>query len=686
MKITMSDAWCYVTETNFVPQVIKNALQYEWVDEESGARVMKSLYIEAEQKFPAGAWYSVKRILERYNIFFNFEDRTIYPTGADEIENSIHLRDYQEAAERSYFDGENEHQAKFRGICSIATGGGKTIVASKFIAKINLPTVFFVHTKDLLVQTKRVMTDLFGAGLVGSAGGGEDDYRTLDGEYRQIVIVMIQALYYHGRKKGWLVKPEYADLIQRAKIMICDECHHSSSDSWFWVAQACPAPYRLGLTATPWRNDGRDLLLQAATGPVTHKISSKELVERGWLSKPIIKMYNVQVTLDPRFEDTTWHNTYKAGIVFNPHRNAIIAQAAVKRMAENKSVLIIINHKIHGLILWQMISAMIAAMKEHGKINANDETINAMVMNSEFDIDSRRAALFLFRTAKLKGLIGTSIYDEGVDLPSVNTVIMAAGGKSDTKIIQRLGRSLRLGDRCLFITANNNCTLLTNDPSKPFRCMELEKKIEQYNPKEAAKHAWKTINEVIGNVKQYDAEYSEIVGRRPIWEVNSKEIFHLWNEVQREGLLDSKAIHEVANGIGEKTREQYRRCSENLNNAVVGPEEVKLFRMLAMLVGVDETISVKCPYRKTKNEVEYIDFYDGCQKHLSEHSGKRLKTYDYEEHEPQEGFVDEFILDDEDPKNDLIYQTRGTFIDMDDMMRKYGAYFSVDTDDDIPTY
>lgn len=682
MKITMSDAWCYITEENFIPTVISSSLEYALIDEEKGTKTIKSLYIKEEKKFPSGSWWSVKNVLDRQNIFYVFEDKTVYPTGNEPIENGIHLRPYQQDGMNAFMNGANEFGARFRMIESISTGGGKTILAAKAIATINLPTIFFVHTKDLLVQTSRVLSELLGSDIVGTAGGGEDKYKNPDGSYKQIIVAMIQAFYYHGKKAGFEKKKEYFEILSRAKFMVCDESHHSSSDSWFWIAQQCPAPYRLGLTATPWRHDGKDLLLQAATGPVCHKISSKELVELGFLSRPLIKMYGVNAVLDSRFDDTTWPNKYKAGIVFNSHRNAVIAAAAVKDMLENRSVLIIITMKIHGIVIWQMINNLLNKRREKGE--HIDDTCSAMFMNSEFDIDSRRMCLNMFRSGQLRCIIGTSIYDEGIDLPSVNTVIMAAGGKSDTKIIQRLGRSLRLGDRCLFITAGNSCTLLTEDPSKPFRCMELSRNTSLFNRKEVAEEAFRMIQDYIGNIKVFNKTTSEIVGKRPIWDANSQEILRMWEEVARDRLFSVPELESISPGIGERILKQYEICKSNLSKKIVEQQEIKLFRMCAYIISLDKNICIKCPHKKTKNEVKFIDFYDGFQEHLKTHSINRLKIYEYEDHDPVEGFVDEFI--NEPYQDDDVHNTQGCYIDMDEMMKNFPDFFTKKADDDIPDY
>ena len=967
-----------------------------------------------------------------------------------------------------------------------------------------------------------------------------------------------------------------------ANNTLTHNCHHSSSDSWFWIAQACPAPYRLGLTATPWRSDGRDLLLNAATGPVGHKVSSAGLVEAGWLSKPDIKLYYVNSKLDDRFDDSTWPNKYKAAIVFNDHRNALIATMAAKRMLENKSVLIIIGHKIHGVIIMTLINRIIANWRENDSNKAEnyDRTCQAMIMNSEFDIESRKAALNLFRQGQLKCLIGslhpnepiwikdmaagqisithigefcerfgfiktglykgqkaceyndvdifnkdgspkfqaltenkdgkvywenitnvirhkntksvqeitldngmitqvtdnhsiinekgeptvpkvdgkvktshfeiagyqreidvidiitknsslviedlesievifsgldrnfiyrlqrvrsgtwnethnyktykrlmpegieepedlkafqeeydknvwyekrkfrckllnfynikylhkiphklqirrsrseltlsskipiteelmrilgafaaegclchstasqfvvtwscrndkeldirpgfkeksqiretlkkdieqvfgvkpyedslglhfrsklayalfdglqivitkekraqkqvppfiwqcsekmqkeflwgyflgdgsfdhknnrvkftscsyillcgirqilinldcrivhlnnrsfcerqvqrswnlaveddpfgyckikirndggrykkslladnapikdikyleseqqpkyvyditvykthrfytasgiclnqTSIYDEGVDLPSVNTVIMAAAGKSETKVIQRLGRSLRLGDRCLYYTANHHCTLLTEDENNPATCVELQKNLENLNIKEAAKHAWWTMNEILGNVKHWDAKEKDIVGSRLICDVNSKEVLRLWNEIIKVGATTDSDLGHICEKLQKRIREEYLELYNELISGAVGQKSIRFFRSAAMLLGIYKNIQINCESRKEKIDVEYIDFYDDCEIHLAEHSTARLHTYEWEGHDPKQGNPEEFI-DPNDPE-DPVKVTSGNFIDMDDMFKRFPDYFSTDNE------
>ncbi len=578
-----------------------------------------------------------------------------------------------------------------------------TILAADSIAKINQPAIFFVHTRDLMVQTERVFSEIFGPDMVGVLGGGEETYKNEDGSFKFIIVAMIQSLAYHGKRKDFEVKPEYKLVLESRKTAIFDETHHSGSESWFYVAQSCPAPFRMGLTATPWRADGLGILLEATTGPVINKISSKELVERGWLSKPDIIMYPVDTQLDERFYDkaldekNNYHRRSKVGIIFNDHRNAIIVAATLKALSQNETVLIIIKEKIHGFFLWKLLGG-------------DTKPQEIVLVNGTFDAATRRSIMEGFRNQKTKVIIATSLYDEGIDLPSVNVVIMGAGGKSDTKMIQRLGRALRLGDRCVFLDAIKNCQLLGN-AENPYKCVELGKDLSKYDSKLAAYYAMIEINEVLGNIKHWSSTEYDIVGRRMIEDANAKEVQRMYNSAFSDNLLTGETGIEQIDKLQPIIKKLYSDVHVALENDKIGrfaklgkqkiilrdskvyykkikptKDEVKyvktmtqkatkLLRLCAWIIGVNNSVAISCPYKKVKTTVKYIDFFDACDEVLLDHSTDRLRIYDGEEHNPQQGDIHKDFWDYE-----FVLNSEGKMIEYDDIMKRYGNFLNVDED------
>lgn len=1569
LRLKIHNAWTYIEGVNNIPNIISNVLTYLWVDEKTGAKVSKSLLDKEKSRFPTGVYPLVIRELKAKQYPYEIEDITDYPTLNKPIPTAIHLRDYQTDATDRFLLGVNEYEIRGRGCISAGTGAGKTVMAMWITAQLAQQTLFCVHTKDLLIQTVREFSKIFGANMVGVAGGGADNFRQPNGELRPIIVCMIQAFAYHGKKKAFEVKPHYKEILDKTKVLILDEClvegtrvldqngmpiliesvkdgaklvggevshsfnrsvkevleivhqsntltttfthtnmvirrnkigklqkggfyrfrkasdkdveevksidlnvgdfllvptkvphtpeklsgftynqlrfiaqimcdghiltdtmafrvetstdpewhkevfmqglkdfgvdefqiyvnsrgnhifycsdknlyrfltytlkipagkksdvisihpdvwnssledlkgfidgclscegdivgnrvtvvnttsekfaddvqllllkygiystkrlkarddeshkklymisicgedirnfkkifnvtlsrkneliqnvpefnthaskvvydgveyrlseikkieskegdftvydftttshlfvanntlthncHHAASDTWFWVAQSCPAPFRLGLSATPYRKDGRQLLLFGATGPIIHRISCKELVERGWLSKPDIKMYTVDTRLDSGWDENgaTWPMKYKAGIVFNAHRNAIIVAAMRKAFSEGKSVLTIVNQKAHGWNIQLMLEAL-----------AQNDREKALFVSSDFDLASRKTAMELFRSGQRLGLIGTSahekepvwirnkhtgeirivrigdfvnsfkldklfespidgilnevnsddvtnyealtetkdgtvvwrtikaairhknkgnviqlkyangmrswlttdhslvdnnyqeitpevgntakvlnhkiygdqeeinvvetilqsdlnedemkgievtllgidrhkiydlqkvrsgnyngpldlglmwekdiikshedlksfeeeynrivryekwkyrcnlkdfheskyvkylpailtcrrsrsevtlptklkitpelalvlgafaaegtlcysdpsqyivnwacqedckfdsregfcdkteirdtlienieialghkpkedkfglhfrsklmfaffsglkvlynnhekaakqvppviwncsldaqrsflwgyflgdgslevvenykrtkftstsyellcgvkkilenldstrislhkksftekakkdgyslcvsddpfyfntntepnmsklssagyiketekledqpeyvydlsvedtetfytgcgalahntLYDEGIDLPSVNVVIMAAGGMAENRSIQRLGRSLRRGDRCLYIDLMKNCNLLST-PGNPVRCMELDKDVTRYDPKLAAKFALNEINERLGNIQHWTStEYDmKTKDRRYIDQINSKEVMLIYNTCFSEGLLTETTGVPAMDRIAPKIKQLYAEIHTALESNNVGahpdmawtqkyttksskgpglhPRPVKLtdeqkaylkdvnekarklFRLCAWVLGVESSVTVRCPYKKVKTEVEFIDFYDLCDENLKKHSYERLTTYDDEEHDPQPGQIEDLINALNGPDKavaQLLSETEGMVLEYEEMMKKYGPFLVKSEEDD----
>ena len=179
--------------------------------------------------------------------------------------------------------------------------------------------------------------------------------------------------------------------------------------------------YKFGLTATPGDPNSLEReLLEGATGRVIDHVSSSELIKRGLLTKPVIQMY--KITPPQRFSD--WQAAYKQNILKNGRRNAQIVRLAERYADEGKSVLITVTR-----------------VAEHGGL-LNDMIEDAVFMSGQTPADERKQILEDFGNKKIKILIST-VVNEGVNIPSMDVIIMAGGGKSNKQTVQRVGRALR---------------------------------------------------------------------------------------------------------------------------------------------------------------------------------------------------------------------------------------------------
>jgi superfamily II DNA or RNA helicase len=285
-------------------------------------------------------------------------------------------------------------------ILHIPTRGGKTLISLKLMSELRVSTLIIVHNEELLRQWKEEIREKLGV----NAGEIRESTRDI----RDITIGMIQTLN-NAIKKGEKFNFDF---------LIIDECHHYSSQMFYYVAMRINSYYRLGLSATPRREDGDDKKFIAAIGKIVHPVSVSDLITRGILVKPKFIFYKCKVTEKTGYK--TWSEAYKKGIVDNVDRNDMIADITGKY--HDKQVYIHVTRISHGKQLQKLISGSVF-------ISGEDTTA------------TREKELQNFKTGKTKRLVST-LMGEGVNIPIMDVIINAASGRSWTSYVQRLGRVL----------------------------------------------------------------------------------------------------------------------------------------------------------------------------------------------------------------------------------------------------
>ncbi|MCA9412817.1 MAG: DEAD/DEAH box helicase [Candidatus Omnitrophica bacterium] len=378
---------------------------------------------------PTGLLPSVIEVLKRAGLNHSIQDKRKKPKKAKPLKTHGHdLRDYQQEVLKST-------AKKERGILQLATGAGKTLIGAHVIAQRGLKSLFFVHTKDLLYQAMGVLEEVLNQ-PIGQIGDGKV-------EIQDITVATIQttarALHLKLSKEKSDEVPLWGDeagesltvsdeeaireALKDAQMVLFDECHHLPADTFYDIAMKIPnAYYRYGLSATPWRSDHSDLMIEAALGKKLCAVTSTDLIERGYLVKPKITMFEILPT--GRRLRRHFATVYKSEVVENETRNQIIAEVARHSSQRGRSVLILVNQIRHGEILEEMIP-------ESTFISGNDSS------------EVRHIALQRLRSKADQVLIATTLADEGLDLPSLDVLILAGAGRSETRALQRVGRVLR---------------------------------------------------------------------------------------------------------------------------------------------------------------------------------------------------------------------------------------------------
>ncbi|AZU99956.1 DNA helicase [Enterococcus phage vB_EfaM_Ef2.3] len=254
------------------------------------------------------------------------------------------------------------------------------------------------------------------------------------GTNKQVIMKMkgYQAEYQKivEKKNGKVLKKynEAMEFLDSISVMIVDEAHHTSSDTWYKVLTSCNnAQYRMALTGSIDRtNHVLWQRLQAIFGEITTKVSNNTLIELGHSAKPKITIFPIIAPVD--IQTTTYMDAYQKGIVDNEYRNSLIAKLTKKMYDKGNGILIIINRIEHG-------EAISNLLKEEG--------VAHYFINGQLENDLRDEKIQDMRDGALKVMISSTIIDEGVDISGIDTLILGAGGKSLRQTLQRVGRGLR---------------------------------------------------------------------------------------------------------------------------------------------------------------------------------------------------------------------------------------------------
>ena len=133
-----------------------------------------------------------------------------------------------------------------------ADRNGKDIPGDAGDSKVARPTLVVTPTIDLLNQWYGLLKDAFQT-EVGLLGGGSYDIQPL-------TVATYDSAYIHLERWG-----------NKFGLLVCDECHHLPGPSYQMIAAGSIAPFRMGLTATPERADGQEILLTELLGPIVYR-------------------------------------------------------------------------------------------------------------------------------------------------------------------------------------------------------------------------------------------------------------------------------------------------------------------------------------------------------------------------------------------------------------------------------
>jgi len=346
---------------------------------------------------------------------------------------NFEIRKYQIGSIRAWIDDIN---VTGNGVIKAPTGSGKSVIAilsalEMLKNKKDSKIIYAVNSTTLLKQFQNFakredLPFLLVSGEVDELKNGQKSD-----------LIALSVSYYYSQKKQ-KKHEKLKELIQNSDLIVVDEAHHTPASMLKSLLLDSPNSIRLGLSATPLREDGRELEILGLLGKISYSIDYTELVKNNYLvplqyiqyetvPSKVIKeeISNIDVTKSYDAFAKTYSRLLRL-FENSPYTNK---QVISKIKELNKYPALVIVRRI---ILAKKLSELL-----------NENGIIADWVSSKTDLNERMEKIENLKNGKLQVLISTSLADEGLDIPNLQLVVLLTQGKSRIKLVQRIGRVMR---------------------------------------------------------------------------------------------------------------------------------------------------------------------------------------------------------------------------------------------------
>lgn len=297
-----------------------------------------------------------------------------------------------------------------KGLLISATGTGKTYLSAFDVRNANPKRVLFIaHRKTILQKAKETYENILRDKKI--VIYGEEDIDEAD-----VVFAMIQTL----SKENHMTKfsPDYFDYI------VVDEVHHGGAKSYQSVLNYFIPKFLLGMTATPERGDNFDIY-KLFDNNIAYEIRLHDALKEELLS-PFHYFGISDIEIDGELINE------KSGI------KKLTADTRVNHIIEKSKFYGYSGDKIHGLIFVSRIDEALLLEEKF-----QERGVKAIALIGDDSDEKRERSIAQLENGEIEYIITVDIFNEGVDIPCVNQVILLRPTESSIVYIQQLGRGLR---------------------------------------------------------------------------------------------------------------------------------------------------------------------------------------------------------------------------------------------------
>jgi superfamily II DNA or RNA helicase len=502
---------------------------------------------------------------------------------------------------------------RFRNLLVAATGTGKTVISAFDYKRFkqenkSAKLLFLAHRKEILQQSMSTFQ-----GILKDNNFGE---LLVDGQIPnnfEYVFASVQSL--NNQLNILKLSPEYFDFI------IIDECHHQVSNSYRAIINYFKPTILLGLTATPERMDGGDIL-EDFCNKIAAEIRLPEALNRKLLCP--FQYFGITDSID--LSIVGWE---KGRYVVSELSNLYTAN-------DRRIVEILSNLDKYTKDANDVRAIGFCVSMEHAKYMAEKFSLAGLNADYLTSVNNQNRELVRKKLIKkeINYLFVVDIFNEGVDIPEIDTVLFLRPTESLTVFLQQLGRGLRLaeGKDCLTVldfvgnsrpeynfenkfraligktTTTVRSEIEDNFPHLPLGCsIVLEKKAKESILNNIINATSFNKNQIIQKIRSFQHQYELPLTLKNFTEFNNIPVQTIYKKD------NWKRLCQLAGVINDFENTNEKNITSAISNKWLSTNSLSYFSFILKLAKIDFKIKIE-DYNEDEQRMLLMLHYDVWQK------------------------------------------------------------------------